>query len=261
MTGILTAIAVLFGLLLGSFANVLIHRVPLGLSIVSPPSACPRCGTRIKARHNVPVVGWLWLRGRCAACGAPISGRYPLVELGTGVAFGLVTWFSGPGATTFALLALVYFGIVLSAIDLETRRLPNPLTAAFAITASLAILVPAAFTGDWSPALRAVTGAVALGLLYGIAFVVYPKGMGFGDVKLAPTIGAVLAFLGWPQLVVGAFAAFVWGAAVGLVVMARSGRGRGVAIPFGPWMCVGAVTGVLVGPAIAEWYLGTILGI
>ncbi|WP_082104562.1 prepilin peptidase [Demequina soli] len=259
MTTIFIVGAVLAGLALGSFANVLIYRVPQGLSIVRPPSACPRCGHEIRARHNVPVLGWIWLKGRCADCSAPISPRYPLVEFAMGATFGIVTWLTGPGANTVVLLTLVFYGLVLAAIDLETRRLPNPLTAAFAITLAVVVLATAVATGDWSDALRSVIGAVALGLLYGIAFVAYPKGMGFGDVKLAPSLGAVLGFLGWPQLIVGAFAAFIWGAVAGVIAMRRARKSRGVAIPFGPWMVVGALTGVVVGVPVATWYLDVVL--
>ncbi|WP_062377999.1 prepilin peptidase [Demequina pelophila] len=262
MTGIslvAAALAGALGLALGSFANVLIHRVPQGVSVVSPASACPACGHRIRARHNVPVIGWLWLRGKCADCGAPISGRYPAVELATGLAFAGVTALTGPDWRTAMLLALVYFGIVLSAVDLETRRLPDPLTGAFAVC--VAVLAPAtcALTGQWDALLRAVIGAAALGALYGLAFVIYPKGMGFGDVKLAPSIGASLAFLGWPLFAVGVFAAFVWGAVAGVIAMRRARRTRGVAVPFGPWMFVGAATGVLIGAPVTQWYLELVM--
>lgn len=255
MTALGGALAFVFGLALGSFANVIVYRVPRGLSIVSPPSACPRCNVEIKPWHNVPVLGWLWLRGRCASCGEPISARYPLIELGTGVAFAAVWVATGPSASTGVLLGLVYFGIVLSAIDIELRRLPNPITLAFAVVTVIAIVGAAAATGDWDGALRALWGALILGAFYFVAFLVYPKGMGFGDVKLAPVIGAVLGSLGWAELSVGAFAAFLWGGVFGLVQMARQRHGRGVAIPFGPWMFAGAVTGAAVGPPVADWYL------
>ncbi len=153
-------------------------------------------------------------------------------------------------------LALVYFGIVLSAIDLEHHRLPNALTSAYAIVTAVTVLTAGVVTGSWDSSLRALVGAVALGLIYGLAFVIYPRGMGLGDVKLAPTIGAALGFLGWPVLIVGAFAAFLWGAIAGVVAMSRQRQRKGVGIPFGPWMFVGALTGILMGDVIADWYLG-----
>lgn len=251
----LVAVAGVLGLVLGSFANVLIHRVPLGESIVSPPSACPRCGQHIRARHNVPVIGWLWLRGRCADCGAPISARYPLVELATGLVFALVAGVVGVSTELPVLLALAYFSIVLSAIDLDTQRLPDPLVLAFGVAVVASIVLAALASTDGWAAIRAVIGAVALGAFYFVAFLIYPRGMGFGDVKLALVLGATLAWFGWAQLLVGAFAAFLWGAVVGLIAMTIRRQGRGLRIPFGPWMFVGAWTGLVVGAPVASWYL------
>lgn len=255
MDAVWIAIAVIVGLVLGSFANVLIHRVPRGISVVSPPSACPSCGATIRAWHNVPVLGWLWLRGRCAGCGAHISARYPVVEAVTALGFVAVVDATGPDWSAPALLGLFYFAIVLSAIDLEWRRLPNLLTGAFAVVTVLSVLAAGIADGAWSDGVRALWGAVILGVLYLGAFVAYPKGMGLGDVKLAPSIGAVLGFLGWSQLAVGGFAAFLWGGLFGLAAMVRARRGRGVAIPFGPWMFAGAITGVVVGAPVVAWYL------
>lgn len=258
MTYIPVVLALVLGLSLGSFANVLIYRVPLGLSVVSPPSACPKCDAQIKAWHNVPVLGWLWLRGRCASCGAPISPRYILVEVLVGVLFALTVWAQGLTAGSALLLGLAFFGVVLGAIDLETRRLPDPLTAAFAIYTTVVILAAGSLSGDWSGAMRALIGSAALGALYFLAFFLYPKGMGFGDVKLAPTLGALLAWFGWDIFTVGAFAAFLWGAVFGIGAMVAARRSRGVSIPFGPWMFIGAVTGVVAGGAVASWYLAVI---
>lgn len=248
-------IAAIVGLVLGSFGNVLIYRVPRGMSISSPPSTCPSCAAPIARRHNVPVLSWLWLRGRCARCNSRISARYPAVELATGAAFVAVIALTGPDWSAPALLGLVYFGIVLSAIDLEVRRLPDALTAAFAIVTAATLTIAGFATGEWSDPLRGLWGALILGGLYAAAFVAYPRGMGFGDVKLAPSIGAVLGFLGWAELAVGGFAAFLWGGIFGVMAMLRARRGKGVAIPFGPWMFVGAVTGVLVGAPLARWYI------
>lgn len=260
MTTIAVVFAVLLGLGIGSFANVVIYRVPAGMSVVKPRSACPTCGTEIAARHNVPVVSWLWLRRRCATCGEPISARYPLVEFGTAVAYGLIVGVSGLRWETLLLLVFVTFSIILAAIDLDVRRLPNSIVAPMAVSVGVLILVTAAVDDRWGDALRALIGAAALGAFYFVAFVIYPKGLGFGDVKLAPVIGATLAFFGWGALIVGAFMAFVWGLVAAVVPMIRARRVVGVKIPFGPWMFLGAATGIAVGNAIGEWYLGSVLG-
>ncbi|MDN4481677.1 prepilin peptidase [Demequina muriae] len=255
MENVLIAVCVLLGLALGSFANVVIHRVPRGESIVSPPSACPQCGSPIRPQHNIPVIGWLWLRGRCADCSAPISGRYPAIEAVTAVLFGVIAWATGLSWTLPLLLVLAFFSIVLAAVDLETRRLPDRIVLPFAALAVICIVALAVANGDIGVIVRAAVGAAALGAFYLAAFLAYPRGMGFGDVKLAPVLGALLGSLGWAQLAVGGFSAFVWGSLVGVGVMIAQRRGRGVTIPFGPWMLLGAWTGVIVGAPVGQWYL------
>jgi leader peptidase (prepilin peptidase)/N-methyltransferase len=234
----------LLGLAIGSFLNVVIHRVPIGLSVVSPPSRCPACGAAIRARHNVPVLGWLLLRGRCADCGAWISVRYPTVELLTCVVFVLVTWRAvqlGQPAAVPALLTFTALGIALGAIDLDTRRLPNALVLpAYPVLAAL-LVAAAAVRDDWWAVVRAGLGAVALfGFFFALA-VISPRGMGFGDVKLAGVIGLVLGYLSWSALVVGAFAGFFLGAVVGVAVIAVGAGDRKTALPFGPFMVLGAL--------------------
>ncbi len=232
------------GALIGSFLNVVIHRVPLRQSVVSPPSHCPECRSPVRARHNVPVVGWLLLRGRCADCGAGISVRYPLVELLTAVLFVLVTWRAlqlGQSAAIPALLAFTAVGIALGGIDLDVKRLPNVLVLPSYPVIGVLLAGAAAVRDDgWSLA-RAGLGALALFGFFFVMAVAYPKGMGFGDVKLAGLIGLVLGYLSWAALVVGAFAGFFLGAVVGVVVMASGTGGRKTALPFGPFMVVGAL--------------------
>lgn len=125
MTGLLVVAATLVGLAIGSFLNVVVWRVPRGESVAHPPSACPRCGHVIRPRDNVPVLSWLVLRGRCRDCAAPISARYPLVEAGTAVLFGLTAWFAGPAWVLPALLYLAAVSVALALIDIDTKRLPN----------------------------------------------------------------------------------------------------------------------------------------
>jgi leader peptidase (prepilin peptidase)/N-methyltransferase len=259
MTTIAVVFAALVGLGLGSFANVVIYRIPAGESVVQPRSACPQCGHVIRNRHNIPVLSWLWLRRKCADCGAPISARYPLVELGTALAFVLVVGLNGLQWSTLLLLVLAYMSIILTAVDVDVQRLPDRIVGPFAIAVAGAILLISAIESSWSDALRALIGAALLGAIYFAAWFAYPKGMGFGDVKLAPVLGATLAFLGWPQLAVGGFFAFLWGAIAGIVVMVVSKRVKQVKIPFGPWIFAGAWTGIIIGQAVSDWYLSVVL--
>lgn len=258
------AFAGLFGLVIGSFLNVVIYRVPAGVSLMRE-SRCPGCDHAIKPWQNVPIVSWLALRGRCARCGEPISARYPLVEAATGVAFVAVVWFflatsTAPVSSTVVIIvAYLYFAaisIALTMIDLDTHRLPNPIVLP-AYVVALVLLGAACVQGaEWSSLLRAVIGGAALYAFYFVLRLIRPAGMGGGDVKLAGVVGIYLAWLGWGALIVGAFAAFVLGGAFGLALMAARRAGRKTAIPFGPWMLAGAWVGVFAGQALADWYLG-----
>lgn len=254
----------LLGLVIGSFLNVVIYRVPARVPLTRE-SRCPSCDHAIKPWQNVPVVSWLALRGRCAQCGEPISPRYPLVELATGVSFTGVAWFflatstTPMAATAVVILAYLYFAaitIALALIDLDTHRLPNVIVVpAYAV--SLLLFAVACVQGaDWSALLRAAIGGAALYAFYFVLRLVRPGGMGGGDVKLAGVVGIYLAWLGWGALVVGAFAAFVFGGIYGLALMAARRAGRKTAIPFGPWMLAGAWAGIFAGEAIARWYIG-----
>lgn len=254
----------LFGLVIGSFLNVVIHRVPAHVPLTRE-SRCPSCDHAIKPWQNVPVVAWLALRGRCAECGEPISPRYPLVELATGLAFVGVVWFflaTAPTpmpATVVIIVAYLYFAaitIALALIDLDTHRLPNAIVLP-AYVVSLLLLALACVQGaDWSALLRAAAGGAILYAFYFVLRLIRPGGMGGGDVKLAGVIGIFLAWLGWGSLIVGAFAAFVFGGVFGLALMAARRAGRKTAIPFGPWMLAGAWTGIFAGEAIARAYMG-----
>jgi len=259
MLQLAVAFAALLGLVIGSFANVVIYRVPRAESVISPPSACPRCAHRIRPQHNVPVLGWLFLRGRCADCKAPISVRYPLIELCMGGAFAVVVAVWGVSWAAAMLVILAAFTIILSAIDVEVQRLPNRLVGLLGALVLAVIIVAALAEGSGTEALRAAAGAAIVGTLYAGAFVAYPKGLGFGDVKLAPILGAAMAWFGWRELAVGTFAGFLWGALFGVLVIAVTKRMRQVRIPFGPWMFLGAWTGIAIGGAVAGWYLEKML--
>jgi leader peptidase (prepilin peptidase)/N-methyltransferase len=249
---VIVALAALAGLLLGSFANVVIWRVPRGESIVSPPSSCPQCGSRIRWWQNVPIVSFLALRGRCASCRAPISWRYPAVELAMAMLFALTAWWRGLERDLPAFLALAFVALILTVIDIEHRRIPNAIVLP-AIPVFVALLTLA---GEWGSLSRAVVAGAALFAFYLAIALVTPRGMGMGDVKLAALVGVALGWIGWDALVVGAFAAFVLGAFGGLIMIASRGGSRKTAIPFGPWMLLGMEAGLIAGPAVAGWYLG-----
>jgi leader peptidase (prepilin peptidase) / N-methyltransferase len=260
------------GLAIGSFLNVVIYRVPNGMSVVRPASACPGCHSEISARDNVPVLSWLLLGGRCRTCRMRISTRYPAIELVTGVAFAAVALVTVPAlfaaesaaqAVSGALVVaeLLYFAaisVALTMIDIDVHRLPNAIVyPAYLVGASL-LGAAAIVGGETQRILPAVIGMAASVLFYGIMAFVYPGGMGLGDVKLAGVIGMLLGYFGWAQLAVGSIAAFVLGAVFGvaLIVIRRAGRKSG--IPFGPWMIAGAWIGIVAGAPLAHLYLSLV---
>ncbi len=246
------------GLLVGSFLNVVIARVPAGESVVTPRSRCPRCHNEIHARDNVPVVSWLLLRRRCRHCAEPISARYPMVELAHTALWLAMLWQFG---WSWQLPAYLYFasvGLALAVIDIDTKRLPNALTLPSYVVIGVLLLVPALVDGDWSAYLRAWLAALALFAFYFLLAVVYPAGMGFGDVKLAGVLGLVLGWLGWGELVVGGFLGFLLGAVLGGVLMVARRAGRKTKIPFGPFMLLGALLAILWGGQLWDAYVDTL---
>ncbi|WP_084037787.1 A24 family peptidase [Demequina sp. NBRC 110053] len=251
------ALVAALGLVVGSFLNVVAWRVPRGESISHPRSACPACGHPVRARDNVPVVSWLLLRGKCRDCGEPISARYPLIEAATSVLFVLVLWHFGLGIEFVAFAYLAALGVALTSIDLSVQRLPDVLVLPAYIVLLVLFGVACALSGDWWPLARAVIGGAALFSFYFVAALVYPGGMGFGDVKLAGVIGIALGWLGWGPLVVGAFSAFLLGGLAGIIIMAVTKSGRRTRIPFGPWMIAGAAVGVAYGDSVWDAYTGT----
>ena len=265
----LTAITAVFGLVFGSFFNVVIWRVPRQLSVVHPRSACPQCGTEIRARDTVPVLSWLLLRGKCRDCKTAISAQYPAVELLTGAAFAIVALAFAPallaaesdGTAIARVLELAAFlvlaagSVVLAGIDISVHRLPNVIVAPLAIAGALLLTGAGLLSGHPDALLRAaIGGAAAYALFFAIAFI-KPGAMGFGDVKLAGALGIFLGYLGWGQLTVGIFAGFLLGGVFGIVLMLIKRAGRKSGIPYGPWMLAGAWVGIFGGEFIADAYL------
>lgn len=243
-------LAILGGLVAGSFVTVVAHRVPRGESIVGPRSRCPACGAQIAAYDNVPVFSWLLLRGRARCCGAAISARYPLTELALGALYAavvLVLW-DEPGEVALGLVFATALATV-TLTDLERRIIPNKilLVAAVLGVAIVAVTDPAGLPE------RAIAAVAAGGLLFAAALA-YPRGMGMGDVKLAATMGLFLGRDVAPAMLIALLA----GSLVGLAMIARHGAAaRKQAIPFGPFLALGGVVGLLAGEGLIDWYLGT----
>jgi leader peptidase (prepilin peptidase)/N-methyltransferase len=260
VTAALVLACAFLGLLVGSFLNVVIWRVPRGESVVSPPSHCPVCDRELRWRDNIPVLSWLLLRGKCRDCHTPISRRYPLVELATAVVFALMAARIGWDAALPAFLYLGAIGVALWMIDIDVRRLPDPIVLPSYVVGVVLLGVAAAVSGEWGDLLRAVIGMAALYAFYFLLAFIYPAGMGFGDVKLAGVLGLYLAWLGWAELAVGAFLGFLLGGVVGILLMLTRRAGRKSQLPFGPYMLAGAFLAILWGGALADLYLDTAVG-
>ncbi len=240
--------AVLLGLAIGSFLNVCIDRLPEGRSLIRPRSHCPACRTRLAEHDLVPVVSYLFLRGRCRYCSALIPLRVPLVEAGSGLLF-LLLWARfgvSPHFVFVAAVACVF--IVALVIDLERRLIPNRLVYPAIAAALLAI----PFAAGPGPPQALWGGAVGLALLL-LIVLVYPGGMGLGDVKLAALIGLVVGF---PLVLLALFLSFVLGGAVGAAALLARRAGMKDALPFAPFLAAGAMVALLYGEEILRWYPG-----
>jgi leader peptidase (prepilin peptidase)/N-methyltransferase len=244
------ALAAVGGLIVGSFLNVVAYRLPRGESLVHPRSRCPSCGTQLRAADNIPVVSWLALRGRCHHCGAPVSARYPLVELATGALYAAVVATQDDGARIVLGLLLVTALVPITLIDLDHRIIPNRITGPAAIAALVAIAVL-----DTDFLVEALIGAVAGGGFFFIAAVLYPRGMGMGDVKLAGVLGLYLGRAVAPAILI----ALIAGVIVGAAIIARKGavEGRKTAVPFGPFLALGGIVAFFVGNELVDAYLDT----
>lgn len=248
MIGVLL-IAFLAGLAAGSFATAVAHRVPRGVSIAFARSQCPACGAQIAAYDNLPVFSWLLLRGRARCCGARISPRYPLTELAVGLLFvaTVLVYWHHPAEAAIGLVFVTVLAVV-TLTDLEQRIIPNKVLIAGAV---LCLLIAAPTDPGGLPE-RAIAAAAAGGVFF-LVVLAYPAGMGLGDVKLAATMGLFLGQAVAPAVLVSLLS----GSIVGVALIAHHGsQARKMAIPFGPFLALGGVVGLLVGDQLINLYLG-----
>jgi leader peptidase (prepilin peptidase)/N-methyltransferase len=225
--------------------------------VVQPRSACPACDEPIGERDNIPVLSWLLLRGRSRCCDEPISIRYPLVEAGTAIAFGVVAAVDGGTWRLPALLYLAAISITLSMIDIDVHRLPNLIVLPSYPVAAVLLIGAGLAEHDPGRLLRAAICGFGLYAFYFVLMMVYPKGMGFGDVKLAGVLGLYLGYFGWQHCLVGAFFGFLVGGLYGILLMLMGRAGRKSQIPFGPFMMIGAWLALAVSAPVTTWYLHT----
>jgi leader peptidase (prepilin peptidase) / N-methyltransferase len=252
-TTFLLITAFVFGAMFGSFANVVIYRMPLGKSVVRPGSACGSCGTPIKWYNNVPIFAWFWLRGRCAKCGAAYSFRYPLVELSMALLFTAAAWRFGFSWTLIEALIFIFMVVTASFIDLDHMILPDKFTLT-----GIAIGLAGAALNPERDFLEALYGVLAGGgFLWAVAYLYFVfrgrEGMGGGDIKLLAWIGAVM---GWQAVPLVILSSSLLGSVIGLALAARTKDGMQNAIPFGPYLAGAALAYLLCdGSRVAEWYL------
>jgi leader peptidase (prepilin peptidase) / N-methyltransferase len=244
------AFAAVGGLVVGSFLNVVAYRLPREESLTHPRSRCPSCATQLRAVDNIPVLSWLALRGRCHHCGAPISARYPLVEASTGVLYAAVVATQDDAVRIVLGLLLVTALVPITLIDVDRRIIPNRITGPAAVAALVAI---AALDTDFL--VEAIVAAIAGGGFFLIAALLYPRGMGMGDVKLAGVLGLYLGRAVAPAILI----ALLVGVAVGAAIIVRKGavEGRKTAVPFGPFLALGGMVAFFVGNELVDAYLDT----
>jgi leader peptidase (prepilin peptidase)/N-methyltransferase len=255
----------ILGLVVGSFANVPIHRWPQGQSVTEPKrSACPSCGAAIRARDNVPVISWIVLRGRCRDCGTTISPRYLVVELVTGILFGAVAWVWGLDPSLPALLVFTWSAVVATAIDLEHRIIPNRMTLRLPFVLLPLLIFAAALDGQWVDLRRALITGMALPLGMFLLSELFrllrgQDGIGMGDVKYASSIGLVVGYLGGLELVVFAYGTITSAVVVAIALMLLGKARLASRIPFGPYLAGGAMLAILAGEPLGDLirsYLG-----
>ncbi|NJO42740.1 MAG: prepilin peptidase [Cyanobacteria bacterium CRU_2_1] len=261
-SGVASLFVFVLGASIGSFLNVVIYRLPAGLSLLYPPSRCPQCLRRLKRYDNVPILGWIWLRGRCRSCRNPISVRYPLVEAATGILFLLVFWVFNLPLPALGYWAFFSWLLTLSLIDLDTMTLPNSLTQSglvLGLVFQMAIgwTIQANLTGAIAQLMMGILGAVigiwVFDLITIMGSIVFGQtAMGGGDAKLAAMMGA---WLGWKYLLLAGFVACTIGALIGGGGIALGLLNRRQPMPFGPFLALGAVLSAFFGEAMLAWYM------
>lgn len=268
----------LLGLIVGSFLNVVIHRLPImmerdwatqcaelrgetapafeALSLARPRSRCPQCGHSITALENIPIISWMLLRGRCRGCAAPISFRYPLIEALTGLLFALTAWHFGFNAAGMGALVFVAALIALTGIDFDTQLLPDDITLPL-LWLGLALNAFSVYTDLKSAVIGAMAGYLSLWAVYwSFKLVTGKEGMGYGDFKLLAALGA---WLGWQMLPLAILLSSLVGAVVGIALMVFARHGRNVPIPFGPYLAAAGAIALIWGKPLTRAYLGVSL--
>lgn len=242
------------GVIVGSVLTTMIYRLPHDESLFWPSSHCRSCGQPLRARHTIPLISWLVLRGRCAYCDARVSARYPLVELGTGLLFAAITFRFGMTVQLPAYLFLAAVGVVLALIEFDVRRLPDSVVLPSYVVSVLLLMPAGAAEADWRTATRAFESMGVLWLVFFILALAYPNAVEMGDAKLAGLLGLYLGWLSWGTVLIGTFGAFLI-AAVSTGTVAAGRRAATVrAVPFAPCLVAAAVLALFVAVPITSWY-------
>jgi leader peptidase (prepilin peptidase) / N-methyltransferase len=255
-TGFLVVCCGVLGLMIGSFLNVVVWRLPRQESLSHPGSHCPSCDTPIRPVDNVPVVSWVLLSGRCRSCGNRISLRYPLVELACAGLWVAMALRFGASWALPAYLVLVSALLALSLIDLDTFLLPNKIVYPLSVAMVVLFGLAAALDDGGEAYVRALLGGLAAFAFFLTIHLIAPRGMGFGDVKLSFSLGVALGWLSWGSVFLGLFLGFLLGAVVGMTLIATGLRTRRDHVPFGPFLAAGTVLAILVGQPLLDLYTG-----
>jgi len=251
--GLFELFSFIFGLIVGSFLNVCIYRLPRNISIIRPPSSCPVCNTPIKPRDNIPVLSYLLLKGKCRKCGERISIRYPIVELLNGILYWAIINYFGLGWHLPFVFAFVSAMIVITFIDLDFQIIPDVITLPGIVIGllSASFLIPDPFSLSVVGFKNSIAGMLLGGGLFYLIAILSRGGMGGGDIKMMAMVGA---FMGWKAVFLTTFIGSLVGSLVGIFLMVFKGKGRKTKIPFGPFLAFGSIITLFFGSEILKWY-------